>query len=99
MHDLAEKGELKCAVANVAETWAKLDWESPMIGHSVVLEVDRKLDRLERAGVPQAKNSLVLGCGAVGGGVARAMLKRGIDVHLYDKDPARANDLKAAMIS
>jgi len=99
LHELEQKGELKCAVANVAETWAKLEWESPMIGHSVVLEVDRKLDRLEKSGVPAAKESLVLGCGAVGGGVARAMVRRGMDVHLYDKDTARADALKAAMIA
>lgn len=98
LHDLAEKGELKCAVANVAETWAKLEWESPMIGHSVVLEVDRKLDRLTSYGVKEPKESLVLGCGAVGGGVARAMLRRGMDVHLYDKDPARTQALHRALI-
>lgn len=98
LHDLAEKGELKCAVANVAETWAKLEWESPMIGHSVVLEVDRKLDRLTSYGVKQPHESLVLGCGAVGGGVARAMLRRGMDVHLYDKDPARTRALHQALV-
>lgn len=98
LHELEEKRLLKCAVANVAETWAKLEWESPMIGHSVVLELDRKLDRLEKAGVPAAKDSLVLGCGAVGGGVARAMVRRGMDVHLYDKDNARADALKEAMV-
>ncbi len=99
LHDMQEKGELKCAVANVAETWAKLEWESPMIGHSVVLEVDRKLDRLEKSGVAVPRESLVLGCGAVGGGVARAMVRRGLDIHLYDKDPTRSTDLKAAMVA
>src|SRR5439155_8603436 len=39
-HDLADKGELKCAVVNVAESWAKLERESPMIGQSVVTEVE-----------------------------------------------------------
>ena len=99
LHELEEKGELKCAVANVAETWAKLEWESPMIGHSVVLEVNRKLDRLERAGIPEAKNSLVMGCGAVGGGVARAMLRRGMDIHLYDKDDSRSHGLRDALVA
>ncbi len=97
LHELAEQGALKCPVVNVAETWAKLEWESPMIGHSVVLEVGRKLDRLASFGVPPPKESLVLGCGAVGGGVARAMLRRGLDVHLYDKDPARALALQQAL--
>jgi S-adenosylhomocysteine hydrolase len=99
LHEMEAAGTLKCAVANVAETWAKLEWESPMIGHSVVLEVSRKLDRLERSGVPAPKESLVLGCGAVGGGVARAMVRRGLDIHLYDKDDSRSHALKAAMLA
>lgn len=99
LHELQQNGELLCPVANVAETWAKLEWESPMIGHSVVLEVDRKLDRLARFGVKPPHESLVLGCGAVGGGVARAMLRRGLDVHLYDKDPQRTAALHQALIA
>jgi S-adenosylhomocysteine hydrolase len=98
LHEMEQRGELKCPVANVAETWAKLEWESPMIGHSVVLEVDRKLDRLAKFGVKTPHESLVLGCGAVGGGVARAMLRRGLDVHLYDKDPQRTAALHKALV-
>ncbi|MDP2343525.1 MAG: hypothetical protein Q8O67_21375 [Deltaproteobacteria bacterium] len=99
LHELEAKGELKCVVANVAESWAKLELESPMIGHSVVLEVSRKLDRLALQGVPVSKETLVLGCGAVGGGVAEAMLRRGQDVHLYDKDPARSAQLKQRLVA
>jgi|GEM_PF-1472226 len=99
LHELQEKGALRCPVVNVAETWAKLEWESPMIGHSVVLEVDRKLDRLAKFGVKPPHESLVLGCGAVGGGVARAMLRRGLDVHLYDKDPQRTVALRDALLA
>jgi S-adenosylhomocysteine hydrolase len=99
LHELQQKGELRCPVANVAETWAKLEWESPMTGHSVVLEVDRKLDRLAKFGVKPPHESLVLGCGAVGGGVARAMLRRGLEVHLYDKDPQRTAALRDALLA
>jgi S-adenosylhomocysteine hydrolase len=99
LHELEAKGELKCVVANVAESWAKLELESPMIGHSVVLEVSRKLDRLAQQGVPVSKETLVLGCGAVGGGVAEAMLRRGQDVHLYDKDATRSAQLKERLVS
>lgn len=93
LHEMEAAGQLKCPVANVAETWAKLEHESPMIGHSVVLEVGKKLDRLLRADIPVSKEALVIGCGAVGGQVARAMLDRRQDVHLWDKDPARAQKL------
>lgn len=93
LHEMEQAGQLRCPVANVAETWAKLEHESPMIGHSVVLEVSKKLDRLIRADVPVGKEALIIGCGAVGGQVARAMVDRRQDVHLWDKDPARAQQL------
>jgi S-adenosylhomocysteine hydrolase len=99
IHELEAAGKLRCPVVNVAESWAKLEWESPMIGHSVVLEVGRKLDRLERSGVPAPKEALVMGCGAVGGGVARAMLDRKQDVHLYDKDVTRAQELRDTLLA
>ncbi|MBN2359705.1 MAG: saccharopine dehydrogenase NADP-binding domain-containing protein, partial [Deltaproteobacteria bacterium] len=99
VHEMEQRGELKCPVANVAESWAKLEHESPMIGHSVVLEVSKKLDRLLRADIPVSKEALVIGCGSVGSAVARAMIARGQEVHLWDKDPARAQQLAAALES
>ncbi len=97
-HELADKGELKCAVVNVAESWAKLEQESPMIGASVVAEVTRKLDRLERAGVPKPKEATVIGYGAVGKAVAAALLARGVEVHVYDRDPTRLQGLPPGIV-
>lgn len=97
-HELADRGELKCAVVNVAESWAKLERESPMIGQSVVAEVTRKLDRLERAGVPKPEEATVVGYGAVGQAVAKALMERGVTVHVYDRDPSRLRDLPAGMV-
>jgi S-adenosylhomocysteine hydrolase len=97
-HDLADKGQLKCAVVNVAESWAKLERESPMIGESVVREVERKLDRIERAGVPRAKEAVVIGYGAIGQGVAKALKARGVEVHVYDSDASRLKDLPPGMV-
>lgn len=93
VHKLEEQGKLLCPVVNVAETWAKLEWESPMIGHSVTLELGRKLDELESQGIPKRKKAVVSGYGAVGKAVAASLKARGIEVHVYDKDPARLNDL------
>ncbi len=81
--------DLKCPVVNVAESWAKIEWESPMIGHSVMLEVTRKLDELEKGGVDTGKEATILGYGAVGQAVAKALTERGFDVHIYDPDPKR----------
>lgn len=81
--------ELKCPVINVAESVAKLESESPMIGHSVVLEVTKKLSNLEHAGVDLGRSSAVLGYGSVGAAVTKAMLERGFEVHVYDPDPIR----------
>lgn len=81
--------ELRCPVVNVAESWAKLTAESPMIGHSVVLEVGRKLTELEAAGVELGSSAGVLGYGAVGAAVTDALLERGFTVHVHDPDQER----------
>jgi S-adenosylhomocysteine hydrolase len=98
MHELEEKGELKCAVVNVAESWAKLEHESPMIGHSVVLEIGRKLDRLKTYGVDTGKEACVVGAGSVGRETIDALLERGYTVHVYDKDPSRLEGLPEGVI-
>jgi S-adenosylhomocysteine hydrolase len=97
-HQLADAGKLKCAVVNVAESWAKLERESPMIGESVVREVERKLDRFEQAGVPKPKEATVVGYGAIGQRVAAALQRRGVTVHIYDSDPNVLKDLPKGMI-
>ncbi len=99
VHELADKGELKCAVANVAESWAKLEKESPMIGRSVVLEIGRKLDRLHASGADLGKDAVVIGYGAVGKEVAESLMARGYTVHIYDRDQSRLQDLPAGMVA
>jgi len=98
IHELEDAGELKCAVANVAETWAKLDWESPMIGHSVVLETQAKLDRLESYGVHTGKEAVVMGYGAIGQAVAKSLEERGFVVHVYDPDPEKLSRVPDSMV-
>ncbi|MBK7861026.1 MAG: hypothetical protein IPJ65_20950 [Archangiaceae bacterium] len=97
-HELADRGELKCAVVNVAEAWAKLERESPMIAESVVREVERKLDRLERTGLPPPKEATVVGYGAVGAHVAATLRARGLTVHVYDQNPERMKNLPPGII-
>jgi S-adenosylhomocysteine hydrolase len=98
-HELADKGELKCAVVNVAESWAKLERESPMIGESVVREVQRKLERFEQVGVPKPKEATVIGYGAIGQRVAAALQARGLTVHVFDSDPSRLKDLPKGLVA
>lgn len=99
IHELEEKGALKCPVANVAETWGKLEWESPMIGHSVVLETKQKLDQLEAYGVHTGKEALVMGYGAIGQAVAKSLQERGFEVHVYDPDPEKRSRIPPDMIA
>src|SRR5438445_6730080 len=69
-----------------------------MIGQSVVTEVERKLDRLERAGLTKPKEAVVVGYGSIGQRVAAALKARGVTVHIYDADPSRLKNLPEGMI-
>ncbi len=97
-HKLAAEGKLKCAVVNVAESWAKLTGESPMIGASIVKEVVRKLDRLEALGVKKPKEVVVMGYGAIGQQVAAALAAPDVIVHVYDRDPKMLEHLPPGMV-
>src|SRR5262245_10954691 len=57
-------------VINVAESWAKLRFETPLIGSSVVVALERELARLASAGVAPRGKILLVGYGAVGSAIA-----------------------------
>ncbi len=91
--------ELAMPVANVAESWAKLELESPMIGHSVVVEVQKKLDELEGYGIEAGRSAVVVGFGAVGAHVAKSLAERGLEVHVFDVDPEKRRAAEKAGFS
>jgi S-adenosylhomocysteine hydrolase len=81
--------DLQVPVVNVAESWAKLEHESPLIADSVVAELARKLDGLAAAGLPVGRRALVIGYGAIGAAVAAALRDAGHAVAVHDHDDAR----------
>ncbi len=76
-------------VVNVAESFAKKDYESPSIAHSVFVEVQKVVARLESEGVEVPRTACVLGYGAIGASVAAELRAAGCQVHVYDPDPVR----------
>ena len=81
--------DLAMPVINVAESWVKLDHESPLIATSVVHELARKLDGLTAAGIPVSLEALVIGFGSIGQAVAAELRRTGRQVAVYDTDPGR----------
>lgn len=88
--------DLEVPVINVAESWVKLEHESPLIAASVIRELSNKLEGLRQAGIPVEKKILIIGYGAIGQAVAHEFLKSGQYVAIYDNQPTRliqaAND-------
>ncbi len=82
-----ERVALKMPVINVAESWAKLKLESPMIGRSVAISIDRKVGALAAAGADPGRDVVLLGYGAVGREVAATLRARGYRVSVFDPKP------------
>ncbi|MBL8956091.1 MAG: hypothetical protein JNK82_35285 [Myxococcaceae bacterium] len=78
--------ELKCPVVNMARSQLKADTEIPLIGENVVFDALNYLDALK---LPHPKQATVLGYGPVGQETAAALLRRGIEVAIFDPDPER----------
>ena len=84
-----EGSSLEVPVVNVAESWVKLEYESPMIADSVLRELLSQLGFMESAGIPTGSRSLVIGYGAIGSAVAAELRNRGRDVSVFDTQRAR----------
>ncbi len=80
---------LRLPVINVAESWVKLEHESPMIARSVIDELGKQLTGLERSGIPVGRRALIIGYGAIGRAVCAEMRCQGRQVEVYDRDEAR----------
>ncbi|MBI4820979.1 MAG: hypothetical protein HY791_32240 [Deltaproteobacteria bacterium] len=93
---IKELGGLDAPVVNVAESWAKKEFESPSIAHSVWKEVSGTLTRLQSEGIEVTKSVTVLGFGAIGSSTAKKFKEAGFEVHVFDPDPARQKAAEAA---
>ena len=76
--------KLEIPVINVAESWAKLRYESPTIGRMVVKSTLEKLSQLKRSGHDPGKHVVLFGYGAVQKAVAKVLRKAGYSVGVYD---------------
>ncbi|MCW5785115.1 MAG: NAD-binding protein [Nitrospirales bacterium] len=77
-------------VSNVAESSPKLELESPLIGLSVVAELQTRISRIEgkEAGL-DGRQITVIGFGSVGKAVAKYLRDSGAKVAIIDTDPRK----------
>jgi S-adenosylhomocysteine hydrolase len=86
---LARKLGVRFPVVSVGDAWAKLRYESPLIGWSAAQHVDVRLERLRQDGVEPGKTIVLFGYGSVGQSTAKALRKKGYRVEVYDKNPLK----------
>jgi S-adenosylhomocysteine hydrolase len=84
-----QRQKLPFAVFNMAGSWAKRKYGSPMFGHAVSRETMRLLYRLQRQGLEVPKQATVMGAGNIGFNAALTLRRAGYDVLVYDKDPKK----------
>jgi S-adenosylhomocysteine hydrolase len=90
------KIQLKFPVINVAESWGKLTYESPMIGRAVGNSFVETLDRVRAQGIDPGRSVVLRGYGAVGEAVARDLRRRGYAVAVHDTSPAALDRARRA---
>ncbi len=80
---------LEVPVINVAESWVKLEYESPLIAESVTYELTKQLAAMHRAGIENGARALVIGYGSIGRAVSAVLRDSGHDVAIYETDAGR----------
>ena len=85
---------LQVPVVNVAESWVKLEHESPLIAESVNEQLSRQIEILRRSGMEIGKHVSVVGYGAIGAAVSREMARTGFDVAVHDDNARRRIDAR-----
>jgi uncharacterized protein (UPF0254 family) len=81
--------DLQVPVVNVAESWVKLEHESPLIAESVNEELSAQLAIMKTAGVRTGTRALIIGYGAIGRAVAAECRRQGRRVSVFDADSKR----------
>jgi S-adenosylhomocysteine hydrolase len=84
-----ENLDLQVPVINVAESWVKLEHESPIIAESVNRELMKKLQAMETTGIAVGRSALVIGYGSIGRAVGRELRECGWRVRIYDTEEQR----------
>ncbi len=81
--------DLNAPVMNVAESWAKLEFESPLIAESILTELNNTLRKVEEIRLLKSRKFLVIGFGAIGQAVAREVHEKGFEVGVFDIDASK----------
>ncbi|MBI2377013.1 MAG: hypothetical protein HYV07_23635 [Deltaproteobacteria bacterium] len=91
IEEMAKAGTpLGCPVVNMARSDVKKRLEAPMIGEAVVTNAERELSRVSPKISIEPKVATVVGFGAIGQATAQALLRRGFEVYVTDRDPSAA---------
>ncbi len=84
---------IRCPVVNMAQSDIKRAVESPLIAESVAWHTDRYLTALglddHKPTPARPQTAVVVGFGATGAALAEALRRRGYQVVVTDRDPAR----------
>ena len=92
-----EKMNLKFPVVTVGDAVEKTEHESPMIGRSLALIGDKRLDRIRKQGYDLGREILIVGAaGSVGRAAVKAYKQLGYHVRIYDTRTAEAATLAKA---
>jgi hypothetical protein len=82
--------DLEVPVVNVAESWVKLQHESPLIANSVLNELFKQLQLLKSSGIHVRREAMILGYGAIGRAVAVELRRQGQwNILVYDPEQAK----------
>ncbi|RKZ69035.1 MAG: hypothetical protein DRQ48_08200, partial [Gammaproteobacteria bacterium] len=81
--------DLQVPVINVAESWAKLHHESPLIAESVNRELTKQLRIMAEHGISAGNRALVIGYGSIGSAVACELRSCGYEVAVFETDQAK----------
>ena len=84
----AFKDELRFPVVNMAESMAKLRYESRLIGRDLAKATDGRIKRLRAQQVVAGDTILLIGYGAVGTATARSLKRIGYEVEVFDTSAA-----------
>ena len=92
-----EKMNLNFPVVTVGDAVEKTEHESPMIGRSLALIGDKRLDRIRKQGYDLGREILIVGAaGSVGRAAVKAYKQLGYHVRIYDTRTAEAAALAKA---
>ncbi len=91
--EIERKGKLKLPILSVADSKLKNDAEGKLIGQAVCSNIDRLLQKFARE-TAYEKKCLVIGLGAIGLNICRALKAKSAVVYGYDANASKMKDAR-----